>query len=104
MIRHTLHFKFKKDAAKADIKVAIEAFLDVKNHMAGIVNVEYRKNVGTVPSLIRGFEDVIWFDFENVEARDTYLTHESHKAAGAKTLHLLDGGKEAGLFICAVEI
>ena len=103
MIRHSLHLNFKDEAIQAEIDDAIAAFKDIKNQMKGVLNVEHRKNIGSEPSLVRGFCDVIWFDFETIEAKNAYMVHPSHKIAGGKIVKLLNGAKD-GLFVCTIEV
>ena len=54
-------------------------------------------------SLVRGFEDVFWFDFRDLAVRDAYLADPVHQAVGTRLVAELEGGAD-GVFVCDVAL
>jgi hypothetical protein len=53
--------------------------------------------------LHQGFEDGFTIDFADEAGRDAYLIHPAHKAAGARLVAALDGGRE-GLIVFDIAV
>lgn len=103
MIRHLVALKFAvgiDDATKA----ALYAELDgLRSRIDGIADFQVRRNVSVEDDLVRGFRDLFWFDFRDVDVRDRYLADEEHRAIGARLVAELEGGTD-GLLVVDVEV
>ena len=60
-------------------------------------------NISVELPLVRGFDDLFWFDFRDESVRDTYLADAAHQAIGARIVAELDGGAE-GVFVFDVAL
>jgi hypothetical protein len=80
-VRHIVIFKFKPDATEAQINQLTQEFLNLKNKIPGIVDIEYGVN-NSPEGLNRGFTHIYLLTLENAAARDAYLPHPEHKKFG----------------------
>ncbi len=91
MIRHCVLCRFRADVADAD-KAGVYAALDaLRDAVPGIRGASFGPNVSP-EGVAQGFDDGFVIDFEDAAARDAYLVHPEHLAAGAALVALLDGG------------
>ena len=98
MIRHIVALRFRAGTAR-DIKLALYRDLAaLSDHIDGIQDFRHFENISVETPLVRGFDDVFWFDFRNVAVRDAYLHHPAHKAVGARIVAELEGGSD-GVFV-----
>ncbi len=78
-------------------------YLDIETNYSGEITVlgMYAKSIGMVQlvrpnispeGLGQGFRDGFMMDFRDEAARDAYLIHPEHQAAGAKLVAALEGG------------
>ena len=103
MIRHFVHLRFESSVT-ADEKATLYADLaKLSDHIDGIIDFQSRTNVSVETPLVRGFLDMFWFDFRDLEVRDTYLVDPVHQAIGARIVEKLDGGAD-GVFVCDVDL
>lgn len=102
MILHTVLIRFKTSIDKAQKKEIFEAIVALRQKLSGIIDVKYGPNVSP-EGLGGGFADALVVTFENAEARDAYLVHADHVAAGEKIVASADGGL-AGLLVFDLEI
>lgn len=103
MIRHIVLVRFRTDVS-ADEKAAVfEQLAALRNHLPGVVDFRHGPNVSPESHLIRGFNDIFWFDFTDDKARDIYLDDPDHKAAGANLVAHAEGGRD-GLIVVDVEV
>ena len=103
MIRHMVHLRFR-DGVSDTAKVALyDRLAALQGHIDGIVDFQYRANVSVETPLVRGFLDMFWFDFRDLDVRDTYLIDPEHQAIGADIVAQLDGGAD-GVFVCDIEL
>ena len=97
MIRHVFLFRRidgTPDATVAEVMEAIAALADV---VPGIVGTSCGPDCSP-EGLQRGMTDGFTVDFVDATARDGYLVHPDHQAAGARLVALAEGGIE-GLLV-----
>lgn len=103
MIRHIVSLRFRAGTPQA-VKDGLYADLvALGGHIAGILDFRSFRNVSVETPLVRGFEDVFWFDFRDAAVRDTYLADPQHQAVGARIVAELEGGAE-GVYVCDIEL
>ena len=103
MIRHIVALRFHA-GTKAETKAALYRDLAaLKGHIDGILDFRHFNNVSVETPLVRGFNDVFWFDFRDAGVRDTYLEDPLHKEIGARVGAELDGGVD-GIFVADVAL
>ncbi|MBL4768466.1 MAG: Dabb family protein [Rhodobacteraceae bacterium] len=103
MIRHMVFLRFRQDVS-VQTKNGLYADLSgLSDHINGILDFQSRKNVSSETALVRGFDDMFWFDFKDVASRDAYLVDEKHQVVGARIVAEIEGGAD-GVFVCDVEI
>ena len=103
MIRHLVHLRFRSDVAQSEKEALYADLAALSDHIEGIQDFQYRKNVSVETPLVRDFLDMFWFDFDNADVRDAYLIDPVHQAIGGRIVEKLDGGAE-GVFVCDVEV
>ena len=78
-VRHVVSFKFKKDAAPADIRKVEEAFAALKTKIPQIQSLEWGTNVSG-ENLDKGFTHLWVVSFADAAAVKTYIDHPDHQA------------------------
>lgn len=102
MIRHCVFVKFRADVSaeqRAEIYAELNALV---GQIDGLISADFGANVSP-EGLAKGFTDGFIMDLVNAEARDRYLVHPAHQAAGAKLVSALDGGLD-GLIVFDMEL
>lgn len=103
MIRHIVALRFRAGVG-AETKAALYRDLaGLKGHIDGILDFRHFDNISVETPLVRGFNDVFWFDFRDTGVRDTYLNDPLHKAIGARVVAELDGEFD-GIFVADVTL
>ncbi len=97
MIRHCLFVRFRADVSEAERNAIYADLTAVKDVVPGFVAISYSANVSP-EGLHQGFEDGFIIDFTDEAARDAYLVHPAHKAAGARLVAALENGRD-GLIV-----
>ncbi|MFN0115274.1 MAG: Dabb family protein [Paracoccaceae bacterium] len=98
MIRHIVALRFKAGTTDA-VKQRLYAELrGLSGHVPGILDFRSFANVSVELPLVRGFNDLFWFDFHDAAARDAYLTDPVHVAVGGRIVAELEGGAD-GVFV-----
>ncbi len=88
--RHIVLFKFKDDAAKADVEKVEKAFSALKEKTGGlIVDFEWGLNVSP-ETHDQGFTHCYLVTFKSADDLRKYLPHPEHKAFGALLGPVLD--------------
>lgn len=103
MIRHLVHLRFASDVTQAEKAALYADFAGLSDHIAGITDFQHRDNISVETPLVRGFNDMFWFDFESEAVRDIYLEDATHQAIGARIVARLDGGVDGG-FVCDIAL
>ncbi|MBC7283957.1 Dabb family protein [Hoeflea sp.] len=103
MIRHLVHLRFAKSTTETDKQAIYDQLAGLSDRIDGILEFQHRRNVSVELPLVRGFNDMFWFDFADVTVRNAYLEDSVHKAIGAQIVARLEGGA-GGVFVCDIEI
>ena len=103
MIRHLVHLRFAVDTSEADKQALYSRLADLAQHIDGILDFQHRTNISVEIPLVRGFNDMFWFDYADKTVRDTYLEDSVHQTIGAQIVARLEGGAD-GVFVCDVEV
>jgi hypothetical protein len=102
MLRHCVFLRFRSEIDAAQ-KAALYADLAaLESVVPGFLGMSAGPNVSP-EGKDQGFADGFVMDFADAAARDAYLVHPDHKAAGARLTAALDGGS-AGLVVFDMEI
>ncbi|QQR35387.1 Dabb family protein [Devosia oryziradicis] len=102
MIRHVVLFKFRSGVS-ADERAEIYAGLDaLVGQIDGLLSATFGPNISP-EGLGQGFNDGFIMDFADAAARDRYLPHPAHQAAGARLVAALEGGTD-GLVVFDMKI
>ena len=102
MIRHIVFVKFPADAPAEAIAALFRQLDDLRAALPGMLSFEGGANVSP-EGLSRGFTHVFVVDFADAAARDAYLVHPAHQAAGARLVAAAEGGID-GLIVMDVDI
>lgn len=78
VLRHVVMFKFKDDAAAADIRKVEEEFRALKGKISQVQALEWGTNVSP-EGLNQGFTHCFFVSFADEKARDAYLPHQAHQ-------------------------
>lgn len=97
MIRHCVFVRFRADVPDAERNAIYAQLADLKQVVPGFLAISYGANVSP-EGLHQGFADGFTIDFVDEAARDAYLVHPDHKAAGARLVAALEGGR-GGLIV-----
>jgi hypothetical protein len=88
MIRHVVLCRFRKDA---DVAAVFAAIAGLKDRIPGILAISCGRD-NSPEGLQKGFTHGFTVDFTDAAARDAYLPHPDHQAAGKMVVDALDGG------------
>ena len=103
MIRHIVALRFRPSTPQATKDRLYAELRALSGHIDGILDFHARPNVSVELPLVRGFNDVFWFDFRDVAVRDTYLADPVHQAVGGRIVAELEGGAD-GVFVFDVAV
>ena len=102
MIRHVVLFKFRSDVS-ADERAEIFAGLAaLQGQIGGLLRVDFGSNVSP-EGRSQGFDHGFTMDFADAAARDLYLPHPAHRAAGSRLVAALEGGRD-GLIVFDLDV
>ncbi|WP_338723245.1 Dabb family protein [Devosia sp. XK-2] len=102
MIRHIVLLRFRPEITAAD-KASIYAELEsLRELIPGFQGMSYGANVSP-EGLHQGYTEAFTIDFADEAARDAYLDHPAHKAAGGRLVSALEGGRE-GLVVFDIAV
>ncbi|MCA8973166.1 MAG: Dabb family protein [Planctomycetes bacterium] len=102
MIRHCVFVKFRADVDSAERAAIYDGLRSLIGRLDGLLAGSFGPNVSP-EGQGKGFNDGFTMDFRDAAARDAYLVHPDHKAAGARLVAALDGGRE-GLIVFDIEV
>lgn len=77
ILRHQVHLKFKEDATEVQINEAVQSFVQLKNNIPEIANIEWGINDST-EGASKGLTHCFTLTFNDEHAREIYLFHKSH--------------------------
>lgn len=102
MIRHIVFVKFPTALSAEAIDAVFRSLDDLRAVLPGMLRFKGGANISP-EGLSRGFTHAFVADFADVAARDAYLVHPAHQAAGAKLVAATEGGVD-GLVVVDFEI
>ncbi|WP_111710101.1 Dabb family protein [Lutibacter citreus] len=76
-LRHMVNLKYKADATEKQIIEAEKAFVNLKNEIPEIANIEWGIN-DSAEGVSKGFTHCFTITFKNEHAREVYLFHKAH--------------------------
>jgi Stress responsive A/B Barrel Domain. len=97
MIRHIVLLRFRPEVTPEQRNVIYADLAALKAVIPGFLAMSYGSNVSP-EGKDRGFADGFSMDFVDEAARDAYLEHPDHKAAGSRLVAALEGGRD-GLIV-----
>ncbi len=102
MIRHCVFVKFKESVSEAEKQSIYKKLDDLKKTIPGIRSAAFGLNASP-EGLDKGYRDGFVMDFDDLAARDAYLIHPDHRAAGANMVSYVEGGRD-GVLVFDLEI
>ncbi|WP_170783534.1 Dabb family protein [Ruegeria lacuscaerulensis] len=103
MIRHLVHLRFTDTVSEGEKQALYDDLAALSGHIDGILDFQHRKNISVETPLVRGFNDMFWFDFRDISVRDAYLVDPTHQEIGGRIVAKLEGGAD-GVFVCDIEM
>jgi hypothetical protein len=97
MIRHCVLVRFRPEVTQEDRAAIYTELESLREVVPGFRGMSAGPNVSP-EGVHQGFVDGFTMDFTDEAARDAYLIHPDHKAAGAKLVAALEGGRD-GLIV-----
>ena len=91
MIRHCVFVRFKGNVSTAEREAIYNDLRALKGKINGLLAASFGHNVSP-EGLGQGFADGFIIDFRDAAARDAYLIHPDHQAAGARLVAALEDG------------
>jgi hypothetical protein len=96
MIRHIVLVKFRDDVSEEHRQEIYADLRALVGKIDGLLHASFGPNVSP-EGLSKGFRDGFVMDLRDAEARDQYLAHPLHQAAGAKLVAACEGGLDGVL-------
>lgn len=93
MIRHCVFVRFRAEIPDTERSAIYAQLADLKSVIDGFLAISYGPNVSP-EGLHQGFADGFIIDFVDEAARDAYLVHPDHKAAGSRLVAALENGRD----------
>ncbi|WP_206667098.1 Dabb family protein [Seonamhaeicola maritimus] len=90
ILRHMVNLKYKEDATQEQIDEAVKTFLNLKNEIPEIANIEWGVNDST-EGHSDGFTHCFTLTFNDEHAREIYLFHKAHLALVSKVGPIIGG-------------
>ncbi len=91
MIRHIVLVRFGRGVTTDEIAAIFDDLGRLRSVVAGMLAFQHGADVSP-EGLARGFTHAFTADFANPAARDAYLVHPAHLAAGGRLLAAAEGG------------
>jgi len=91
MIRHCVFVKFRPDVPADERKAIYGDLSALVGRIEGLMFADFGPNISP-EGLAQGFNDGFIMDLVDEAARDRYLNHPAHKAAGTRLVAALEGG------------
>ena len=77
ILRHIVNLRYKEEATEAEVDDAVELFLNLKDEIPGIADIEWGVNDST-EGASKGFTHTFILTFHDEHAREIYLFHKAH--------------------------
>ena len=103
MIRHIVALRFRKGTGNQTKETLYADLKGLAGHIDGILDFRSFVNVSVETPVVRGFNDLFWFDFRDMAVRDVYLADAAHQAVGARIVAELEGGAD-GVYVFDVAL
>ena len=91
MIRHIVLARLRDTTAPAEIAAIVADLGALRAHLPGMLTFHGGANISP-EGLARGHTHAFTVDFADAAARDAYLVHPAHKAAGERLVAACEGG------------
>ena len=101
MIRHCVFVKFRPEVDETERQAIFAQLAALQQVLDGFLGIAYGPNASP-EGLAQGFDHGFIIDFADAAARDAYLVHPDHKAAGSRLVAALQGGRD-GLIVFDME-
>lgn len=103
MIRHCVFVKFRADVS-ADERAGIYDGLNaLVGQIDGLLSADFGPNVSPEGRSL-GFNDGFIMDLADEAALTGYLVHPAHRAAGARLVAALEGGRDGGILVFDLKV
>lgn len=103
MIRHLVFLKFAAEVPQAARDALMRDLDALRSEIDGMQDFRTAQNISPESGFTHGLTEMFWIDFRDPQARDAYLTNDTHKAIGSRIMASLDGGAK-GIFVCDIEL
>lgn len=103
MIRHCVFIRFRADVPDDERADILDGIAALRHELPGIEAVHVAPNTSPETGMDKGYSAGFIVDFDGQEARDAYLDHPQHKAAGARIVAAAEGGLD-GILVYDLEI
>lgn len=77
VLRHIVNLKYKEEATETQVNEAVEIFVNLKNEIPEIVDIEWGVNDST-EGASKGFTHTFTLTFDDEHGREVYLFHKAH--------------------------
>jgi hypothetical protein len=101
-IRHIVLLKARNDLPEGELDAVFAQLSALKQVIPGMLDCHASANVSP-EGIARGFTHAFTMDFADLAARDAYLPHPDHKAAGMRLRGTAEGGRD-GLLVIDIEV
>ena len=98
MIYHVVLVRFRPDVSVVERQAIWDELGALRSIVDGLEMAQFGQNVSP-EGMSRGFDDGFVMAFQDVAARDAYLIHPAHQAAGARLVAALEGGLDGLLVV-----
>ncbi|GAA4946807.1 hypothetical protein GCM10023314_20120 [Algibacter agarivorans] len=88
VLRHFVNLTYKEDATQEQVNNAVEAFVNLKNEIPEIANLEWGLNDST-EGHTKGLTHCFTLTFNNEHAREVYLFHKAHLGMVEKIIPII---------------
>jgi hypothetical protein len=102
VIRHVVLFRPAATASAAAIEATLAGIAALQGTVPGILAIGIGDNVSP-EGLGRGYRKGFVVDFADAAARDAYLPHPAHQAAGAALVGVTEGGID-GILVFDIDV
>lgn len=102
MLLHIVLINFRDDVSDEHKRDIYDELHGLVGRIDGVLSMRFGPNVSP-EGLSKGFRDGFVMELRDAEARDRYLAHPDHQAAGSKLVAAAEGGLE-GILPFDVEV
>ncbi|UYN99949.1 MAG: Dabb family protein [Devosia sp.] len=102
MIRHIVLVRFRPDVTAEQRQVIYQDLESLREVVPGFLGMSAGPNLSP-EGKDQGFAEAFTMDFADAAARDAYLVHPDHQAAGGRLVAALEGGRD-GLIVFDIEV